>query len=495
MIAPELIDGLPWDRYNDFFTFEDVLKDVKEIKYNKYKKNGEVHLSSEHDEWKNVNQKLELAVPGETIRPTRSGIRTAINYSLPEGVDPIVLYRAAKEFYSGYADFDYPRKNPFVRHRTPEKEKSSLIDHLRESGINVDLCHYKAILTVCNPIETRCLSARPICFNSFDYDRLLVEVHRLGDIFHIDPTRLSPTLARLIGEVEESRKNDCEYPGRHLKFTNIRGVRSDSMRRFSILMLLDEVFYTSDSHLTTENIRCEIAKLHWHRRNDLPDIGEINQLDKYIRILSELVCCTINSEGIIYEEGAFKGNDGCNGHKYKRYDNFRWIDDDNEGETPSAFMMMVTKEEAQAIERDLLGFIRRYAYSGEFTKDFPVLGIFANITAFKMKDQDEDSLLKMSYTDMLLANYTGYRRRNYKEEIREAIRMGKRIKVKMEQNNRIVDYILYPIEVGTCKEDGRNLNRVVLKARCSNTGEVLTCRIKELKYLQVIESGSSDIAE
>lgn len=398
------------NRYNEI-SYEEVMEEVCDIKYGRSDKDSLPFSEEECDDrfvdnddnFQEIDSTLNFQVPlefGQRFGPCEI-IRHAEKMSLPGNINPKALYDCVKLFYADY-DLSSNIESPFVRHRFPEIEKRNLIDHIRLNGFDLDHSHFRVIINICKKLDSEAvdddtLSARPVSLNNSDYDRLVNEIGslRMNALYGYDIERFCPTLCRLINETEMTK--DAPYPGRHLSFKKIKGIRPSSLNRFQILLIMDEILYRRRSPINNVQMAWEIKR----RMPKYAVLGELEQkLSKYWVILSELICCSSDLEGSHNYLYAYIQRDGIVGHQYDRLP----LPVSRRKEKVSAFRMMITVEEATEIEAELKKFVSA-CFKGDsegFTVSYPLLGVFANLSSIV---KDSSSRQNVSYTDIKTVRY------------------------------------------------------------------------------------------
>ncbi len=225
------------------------------------------------------NEDLSLSLPPELLgglrssRARRNGKQEgpAINKELIE-LKTERLYDIVLEVVGG----DRFRISP--RGRFSQEEKSAIIGALSREGYKVEPNDFFDIIAVAEAVvnkgSIRMRSTtdtnetyRHASLNCYDYLRLKEEMNLLADTVGLRHIKMyCPTLIRIYEEAV--RNEEDEYPGRHLPYNRIGGIRAGSDKRYQCLRMMDEILCSnsSDEYFTNEEMEAKIKELAKSRK-------------------------------------------------------------------------------------------------------------------------------------------------------------------------------------------------------------------------------------
>lgn len=211
---------------------------------------------------------------------------------------------------------------------------------------------------------------KQIAFNSYDYQCLKDEIERLPDDIKANFDSLCPILLNAITETDNRASK--KYPVRDVQYFRHR---NDLF--YLTLRLLDEIYYTTTTSVTTEALVVEFLKTA-RRRSVILNFAELSteKLLEYFKkpraILKQLIAVEFNAgEGEKHGRGTFGTNK--NDWMYPLLN-----PDKPDAGRVTAFKMTVSQNELVRINKELRQLRQIYSaggYAEPFDTEYPLLAI------------------------------------------------------------------------------------------------------------------------
>lgn len=354
------------------------------------------------------------------------------------------------------------------------EEEAEIIRVLRDEGYEIEEHDFINVIRVAEAVrddegKRRIPSLkdgeqyRHASLNCYDYLHLKEEMTHLDAEIGMSKIQLyCPTLYTIY--MEALGNENAVYPGRHLPFGKIAGVKSSSAIRYQCLRLIDEILCTNkDDHFISheemnEKIRHLATKYgrqgYKDNKGGFVDFDKIDfsssQLYHYYDILKQFISIEHSAGSATnYERDVFEAirnvtkskrfpNQG--GRRYKKLPN---------GQRLSAFTVDISLEEGHRLRKEIGAIIAMFFDDdrGKFASMFPLISTLGYMEDILLnEDIYEDVIDEVSATDMRLIVYKFIKYAELKKNIRRAISMQLPIGIKKGNDWQIV----YPIAI---KED------------------------------------------
>ena len=289
---------------------------------------------------------------------------------------------------------------------------------------------------------------RHASLNCYDYERLKEEMKRLEST--IDITKITTECRTLYKIYMEALNNEnAPYPGRHLTYNRIGGIKNTSAQRYQSLRMIDEILCSNcnDRFYTREELEAEIRKLaksygiqfQKSKKQDWIDFENYSftdkQFDHLFNILKQLICIehasgkTKTHERNVFDteklKGAASGNFKNNGAiRYKKQTN---------GKRLSAFTVDIAVHEIKNLRKEI-GTIRAKYFGDDrasFASKFPLIATLGYTEEIVLDQEFGDEMLKeINQTDLKLVIYKSLKYGELKKKVKEVISLQLPIAIK-----------------------------------------------------------------
>lgn len=381
-----------------------------------------------------------------------------------------------------------------TRYNWDDIEKSNIIRELQCEGYRVDYFDFYDIIKIAESVKENKTFTKPFelkkgenfrhaSLNCFDYERLKDEMRCLETIIGI--TKIKKECKTLYNIYMEALNNEnSDYPGRHLPYNRIGGIRSDSAQRYQYLRMIDEILCsnTDNRFFTFEQMEAEIRKLAkyygiQYQKNRMQNWIDFenysftpSQFKHAYNILKQLICIEHTSgKTTTYERNVFdteQKSDATSG-KFKESGALRYKTLTNGRKRLSAFTVDISVHEISLLRKEI-GTVRAKYFGDErenFASMFPLIATLGYTEEIAL-DQDfgEEMLYDINQTDLKLVVYKSLKYAELKKKIKEVISLQLPISIKKGDEWQTV----YPMSI---KEDSgkwtviakaENINRPIL---------------------------------
>ena len=376
-----------------------------------------------------------------------------------------------------------------TRYNFTDKLKSEILYGLRVEGYRVGESDFYDIIRVAEAVRDKKFIRQPIklkdgeqfrhaSLNCYDYEHLKKEMNTLSSTIGIN--NVMSYCRTLYNIYMESLNNEnADYPGRHLSYNRIGGIRPDSAQRYQRLRMIDEIlcsnkenrFYSLDE--MEEEIK-NLSKSYGISIKNNKSISE-SQFGHLYNILKQLISIEHSSENSkIYKRDVFetekRESDSVNKSKnngarrYKRLPN---------GKRVSAFTVDIALNEVYLLRKEI-GMIRaKYFHDDKtlFESMFPLISTLGYMEDIAIgKYMDKDLLADINQTDLKLVAYKLLKYNELKKKTKQLISLRIPISIKKGEKRHTV----YPIAI---KEDS---NKWVLVAKLNRSKHPIIISPEEL---------------
>lgn len=352
-----------------------------------------------------------------------------------------------------------------------EKDKADIIHKLQSQGYRVEESDIDDIRElVLSVTDNRYVfkyfyfkgkeNFRHAALNCYDYECLKQEMNKFQSAIGVSNLkRHCRTLYHLY--MEALNHEDSAYPGRHLPYDRIRGIKTSSAQRYQILRMIDEILCSNvhDKFYTREELEAEIRELakskevQFRKNNQWIDFENYSftdaQFDKCFFILKQLISIEHTAgKTTAYEREVFdtiKERGSASG-KFKNKGAIRYKKQSN-GKRLSAFTVDIAVQEINCLRKEI-GTIRAQFFNDDrdrFASMFPLISAlgYTEELVLDQGSDDEEILNDISETDLKLIVYKSLKYSELKKKIKEVISLKLPIAIKKGDDWQTV----YPIGI------------------------------------------------
>ena len=352
-----------------------------------------------------------------------------------------------------------------------DEEKSNILTALRCHGYHVTEDDFFDIMRVAKVVRDKKYFRNPIrlndgenfrhaSLNCYDFARLKKEMGILESIIGIFKIKTHcHTLYRIY--MEALNNENSVYPGRHLTYKKIGGIKPPSAQRYQILRMIDEILCSNihDKFYTREELEAEINKLakskdvQFSRNKQWIDFENYSftdtQFNKSFFILKQLISIEHTAgKTTAYERDVFDTikEKGSPSGKFKNRGAVRYKKQAN-GTRLSAFTVDIAVQEINCLRKEI-GTIRAQFFNDDrdrFASMFPLISAlgYTEELVLDQESDDEEILNDISETDLKLIVYKSLKYTELKKKVKEVISLRLPITIKKGDDWQTV----YPIGI------------------------------------------------
>lgn len=352
-----------------------------------------------------------------------------------------------------------------TRYIFTEQQKSEILYVLQIEGYRVTKSDFYDIIRVAESVRDKKSTRQKIrlndgeefrhaSLNCYDYERLKVEMNCLVSIIGMNNVMLyCRTLYNIF--MESLNNENADYPGRHLPYNKIGGIRPESVQRYQRLRMIDEILCANKENrfYSLDEMEAEIKKLSKSYGISIKDNQSISesQFGHLYNILKQLICIEHSSNSTkAYKRDVFETEKrkDTSSHQLKNRGARRYkkLPD---GKRLSAFTVDIALREIYHL-REEIGMIRAKYFCDDrikFASLFPLISTLGYTEEIAIGGDIDDGLLTdIDQTDLKLVVYKSLKYAELKKKVKELISI--RVPISIVKGNK--RETVYPIAI---KED------------------------------------------